>query len=246
MKTLIVLSVLSLCNAFPMPSSFTKCDKRKPDFNECLSEAVRNAIGQLVKPMEKYHLPSFEPFQFASLSPKSGVQGGSSSTVVKFRNYRIYGRTKIDSSKAKMNFEDNTLTLELSHPEIRYEFDYEAKGKMFVLPFDSAGHGTVTLKNPIYTIKFTLEEYVKDNKKYLRVVDSNMTLKPESMTMYFENLFKNKVLNDAFNREMSESWKVIFANFSAGYMDSYAKVYGDVFNNFLEVVPLVDLFEGVQ
>jgi hypothetical protein len=161
-----------------------------------------------------------------------------------------------------MNFEDNTLTLELSHPEIRYEFDYEAKGKMFVLPFDSAGHGTVTLskilpqkfyffklsisENPIYTIKFTLEEYVKDNKKYLRVVDSNMTLKPESMTMYFENLFKNKVLNDAFNREMSESWKVILANFSAGYMDSYAKVYGDVFNNFLEVVPLVDLFEGVQ
>jgi hypothetical protein len=44
-----------------------------------------------------------------------------------------------------MNFEENTLTLELSHPEIRYEFHYEAKGKMFILPFDSAGHGTGTL-----------------------------------------------------------------------------------------------------
>jgi hypothetical protein len=44
-----------------------------------------------------------------------------------------------------MNFEDNTLTVELSHPEIRYELDYEPKGKMFILPYDSAGHGTVTL-----------------------------------------------------------------------------------------------------
>jgi hypothetical protein len=101
-------------------------------------------------------------------------------------------------------------------------------------------------ENPIYTVKFTLEEYLKDDKKYLRVVDSKMTVKPEPMTFYFENLFKNKVLNDAFNQEMTESWKVVLANLSAGYIDSYAKAYGDVFNNFLEVVPLVDLFEGVQ
>ncbi|KAJ3617212.1 hypothetical protein MTP99_007456 [Tenebrio molitor] len=245
MKTLIVLSVLSLCNAFPMPSSFTKCDKRKPDFDACLSEAVRNAISQLVKPMEKYHLPSFEPFEFAGVNLKPGAPSGNSSKM-KFTDYRVYGRTKLNSLKAKMNFEDNTLTLELSHPEIRYEFHYEAKGKMFILPFDSAGHGTGTLKNPIYTVKFTLEEYLKDDKKYLRVVDSKMTVKPESMTFYFENLFKNKVLNDAFNQEMTESWKVVLANLSAGYIDSYAKAYGDVFNNFLEVVPLVDLFEGVQ
>jgi hypothetical protein len=43
-----------------------------------------------------------------------------------------------------MNFEDNTLTVKLSHPELRYEIDYEAKGVMMVLPFDSAGLVTVT------------------------------------------------------------------------------------------------------
>jgi hypothetical protein len=73
-----------------------------------------------------------------------------------------------------------------------------------------------------------------------------MMIKPESMTFYYENLFKDKALNDEFNKEMSGSWKEILANFAAGYMDSYAKGYGDVFNHFLEVVPLVDLFEGVQ
>ncbi|KAJ3617208.1 hypothetical protein MTP99_007453 [Tenebrio molitor] len=186
MKTLIIFSVLSLCNAFPM-----HCD-------ECLSKAVQNTIAQLDKP------------------------GAQTNPNIKLRNYRVYGRIKIDSAKAKMNFEDNTLTVELSHPEIRYELDYEPKGKMFILPYDSAGHGTVTLKNPTYTTKFTLEEYLSDNKKYLRA------------------------LNDAFNREMNENWKLIFAKSTTPYLNSYAQIYGDVFNNFLEVVPLVNLFEGVQ
>ncbi|CAH1383474.1 unnamed protein product [Tenebrio molitor] len=112
-----------------------------------------------------------------------------------------------------MNFGDNTLTLEVSYPEIRYEFDYEAKGRMFLLAFDSAGAGTATLKNVSYIVKFTLEEYLKDNKKYLRVVGSHLEMKPESITFYYENLFKDKALNDAFNREMSESWKEIFDKF---------------------------------
>jgi hypothetical protein len=42
-----------------------------------------------------------------------------------------------------MNFEDNTLTVELSNPELRYEFDYQAKGKMLILPLDAAGLVTV-------------------------------------------------------------------------------------------------------
>jgi hypothetical protein len=42
-----------------------------------------------------------------------------------------------------MNFEDNTLRVELSNPELRYEFDYQAKGKMLILPLDAAGLVTV-------------------------------------------------------------------------------------------------------
>jgi hypothetical protein len=73
-----------------------------------------------------------------------------------------------------------------------------------------------------------------------------MMIKADSISLNYENLFEDKVLNDAFNRELSKNWKLILANFDAIYMDSYAKVYGDVFNNFLQVVPLMDLFAGIQ
>jgi hypothetical protein len=104
---------------------------------------------------------------------------------------------------------------------------------------------TMILENVIYIVKFTLEEYLKDNKKYLRVVGSHLEMKPVSITFYYENLFKDKALNDAFNREMSESWKEIFDKFSPPYQDTFGKGYAHIFNNFLKVVPLEDLFDGV-
>jgi hypothetical protein len=45
-----------------------------------------------------------------------------------------------------MNFYDKTLVIQLTNPEVRYEFDYEAKGKMFLLPIDTSGHATVILR----------------------------------------------------------------------------------------------------
>ncbi|CAH1383467.1 unnamed protein product [Tenebrio molitor] len=51
--------------------NFRKCDQKKSNFNECLSDAIWNAITQLEKPMEKYGLPTLEPFLIKSLDAKS-------------------------------------------------------------------------------------------------------------------------------------------------------------------------------
>jgi hypothetical protein len=38
-----------------------------------------------------------------------------------------------------MNFENKTLTITITNPEVRYELDYEAKGVMFFVPIDTSG-----------------------------------------------------------------------------------------------------------
>jgi hypothetical protein len=42
-----------------------------------------------------------------------------------------------------MNFEDKTLTITITNPEIRYELDYETKGVMFLMPIDTSGSALV-------------------------------------------------------------------------------------------------------
>jgi hypothetical protein len=78
-------------------STFTKCDKRKIDFDDCLSEAIKNAISQLDKPMEEYNLPSFEPFFLPMILIKRVKNGNFDK---KLKNYKISGHTKITDLKA--------------------------------------------------------------------------------------------------------------------------------------------------
>jgi hypothetical protein len=86
------------CCFFAAAPTFQKCDKKKSDFNECLSRAIQNAIVHLDKPLEEYGLPSFEPFLLSSISPRLGRKIDFEHT---FKNYKIFGRTKISSTKAK-------------------------------------------------------------------------------------------------------------------------------------------------
>ncbi|CAH1382505.1 unnamed protein product [Tenebrio molitor] len=81
MKVLTFLGVLCLANCLKLPSTFTKCDKRKFDFNNCLSEAIKNAITQLDRPMDEYSLPSLEPFFAPFLFAKAGENPANSKTT---------------------------------------------------------------------------------------------------------------------------------------------------------------------
>ncbi|CAH1379872.1 unnamed protein product [Tenebrio molitor] len=98
-----------------------------------------------------------------------------------------------------MNFEDKTLTISIINPEVRYQYNYVAKGVMFVLPIDSSGPALVTAQNVTYTLIFTFEEYTRDNENYLLVVDTQLKMAPRAMSRRYDNLFKDKALNDAFS-----------------------------------------------
>jgi hypothetical protein len=50
---------------------------------------------------------------------------------------------KTTISPNRMNFENKTLTITITNPEVRYELDYEAKGVMFLLPIDASGPALV-------------------------------------------------------------------------------------------------------
>jgi hypothetical protein len=42
-----------------------------------------------------------------------------------------------------MDLEEKTLTIAIVNPKIRYDFEYEAKRAMFLLPVDTSGEATV-------------------------------------------------------------------------------------------------------
>jgi hypothetical protein len=118
---------------------------------------------------------------------------------------------------------------------------------MHVSSFDSIKmyFSNVFLGNVTFTFTFTFEEYTKDGENHLLVVDTKLEMAPQSMSAHFENLLRDKDLNDAFSREMSLNWKISFGYFAPIYLDSYAQRCGNIFNTFLEKVPAAELFDGL-
>jgi hypothetical protein len=118
---------------------------------------------------------------------------------------------------------------------------------MHVSSFDSTKmyFSNVFLENVKSTFTFTFEEYTREGQNHLFVLDSKVEMAPQSMSAHFENLLRDKDLNDAFSREMSLHWKISFGYFAPIYLDSYAQSVGNVFNNFLEKVPVAEIFDGL-
>ncbi|CAH1379861.1 hypothetical protein MTP99_003687 [Tenebrio molitor] len=246
MKTLLIFGVFALikfCSSLSLPPSFKKCDKRKADFDECLSVAIQSAISQLDKPLEEYGLPSFEPFLIPNLPPKIGRK---IDFYHRYKNFKIYGRTKIRKTRANMDFHDKTLTLEVLNPEVRYVFEYEAKGKMFLLPIDTSGAGSGTAYNVTYVYTFTFGEYTREDQRYFQVIDTHLVMQPQDMVFHFDNLLEDKELNDGFSRLLSKNWKIVFEEIIQLYVEIYGRMYSDVFNRFLRKVPVTEIFDGLS
>jgi hypothetical protein len=45
-----------------------------------------------------------------------------------------------------MNFEDKAMTMAITNPEVRFEFDYVTKGVMFLMPIDTSGPGLIAAR----------------------------------------------------------------------------------------------------
>jgi hypothetical protein len=58
---------------------------------------------------------------------------------------------KTTISLDRMDLENNTLTISITNPEVRYEYDYVAKGVIFFLPIDTAGRALVTARKYFLT-----------------------------------------------------------------------------------------------
>ncbi|XP_063924976.1 uncharacterized protein LOC135138882 [Zophobas morio] len=244
MKTVLVsiLVFLSVSSASKLPQSFKKCDKQKPDFEQCLGSAIRDAIKQLDKPVPEYGLPNLEP-----LALPQGITIGNATTGVrqKYSNVGIYGHTEITNVKARMDFDKDILNLECSFPEIRHEADYEALGAVLLLPIDSKGKVVVTYKKPIFTLTFNLEKHQKENRQFYKIIKTDFDVKLDKVVFQYTNLFENSVLTDNFNAQMNVKWDSIFSHLKVKYLGLYSKLYGTPFGNLLEKVAISDIFDGI-
>ncbi|KAJ3652905.1 hypothetical protein Zmor_018830 [Zophobas morio] len=238
-----VLSV-TWCTALNLPSSFKKCDLRASDFDQCLSNAIQDAIQHLKEPLLEYGLPQLEPFQ----TPKEVIlEYGNETTGIrqKYSNLKITGFTKIEKTSARFSLERKSLNVNITFTNILYESDYGARGRFIYLPIDVSTTTAINLKRPTLRIVFNLEEYEKENLKYFKARGGSFRMKMKNATFDFKNIFKKGCLNKELNDMMNEKWENILDYFQETFPELWISVFEWMFNNLLEKVPVSELFDGL-
>ncbi|XP_063924953.1 uncharacterized protein LOC135138859 isoform X1 [Zophobas morio] len=236
-----ILATLCNCLQFLEASSFKKCDKRRSDFNQCLSDAIYTNLRLLDKPQKSFGLPSLYDLEFPP-DVITEIGNRTYGLLQKFSKFRFIGLTRPESVTASLDFDPlvSTLRIAATYPQVTVQMEYEAQGTIVLLPLNVATSVDFILNNPTFVFTFKLEEYDK-GATYFRVIESEFDAQPQDFKLHFKQLFTNKRLNEEFNSALSEKGLQTF-HIHKHLQVVFAPHFGSIVNSFLEKVPAAELF----
>ncbi|XP_063924476.1 uncharacterized protein LOC135138434 [Zophobas morio] len=246
MKEFLVLTFTTVlihqCFTLTLPSTFTRCDKRKSDFNQCLSRAIQDVVNQLDKPFDDYCLPSLEHLVLKDLL----VEFGNETTCIrqKYSNFKIHGFTKINTTKAELDFENQVLWLNMTSFKLVFGYEHQIRGRFIVLPIDVSTAAKATLTSPTFKMRYKFKPYLRQNEKYDKVVDSRLIMEAQNITFNYGNLFDNKRLSEDIVAQFNANWEDILQFWQAAFPQVYVNVFEKIFNDFFSRVPVHEIFDG--
>ncbi|KAJ3652900.1 hypothetical protein Zmor_018826 [Zophobas morio] len=239
--TLCLLTLVALGSCLKLPSSFKKCDRKRIDFNQCLSDAIHGALKILDKPLPSYGLPSLYDVTLPEVISFGNRTYG---LLQNYDHLKLIGLSKPTNINAKMDFGPvtSTLTIEASYSQLTYLADCEFQGTIVLLPVNVQTLAEFTFVDPTFTFSFELEEYEKGTTHF-RVINSKLERQIRDFKFDFKQLFSNKILNEEFNNAMDAKGEQIFALFKDIDQAMFSPLFGRMFNAFLEKVPVDELFD---
>jgi hypothetical protein len=227
--------------AAKLPSSFKKCHKSDPHFDDCLVVNIEGAIRSLKNGAPELGLDSFEPLLISSLIIGEG--SGPVNVQQNFKNVKLHGLTGSIVSKHKARLDENILYAESVTPMLRLEADYDMKGRVLLLPIYGEGPCNVTLVNTKINHTLYGEPFERKGRTFLKFVNYTVTLRPDKVQFHFANLFNgDDRLGDEINRVMNDNWDVVFTDVREGYEKSFGLIFKDLANRVFTRVPLKDIF----
>ncbi|XP_063930450.1 protein takeout-like [Zophobas morio] len=241
LTVLICALILTTCHSVEIPSFLKKCDRKNDKFDKCLAAAIEDALARSTNPVKEIALARLEPLEIPLLVFEKG--SGAVAFEQNYQNLKVSGFSRANCSKAEMNFDTNTLTIDCGADLARLDYNYEVNGKLLLLPIVGKGPGFIEMHNLSLHLTFSLEEYEKNGKTHYKVVDNKLILMPQLMKFRMDNLFDgDKILGDNINQVLNDNWSEVFAEVKPNYEEAFGKIFTAIFENVLKKVSKTELF----
>ncbi|BET00191.1 Haemolymph juvenile hormone Hypothetical protein protein (JHBP) [Nesidiocoris tenuis] len=190
---------------FPANLGIQRCNQiPTPQFDQCFTKAVNEAIPQLKDGYPRLGLPPLEPIKIAQT--KSRQDGFE----INLSDYELRGiganlivkRTEFDPKNKILNWYGTVSSLLI-------EGEYTIEGKILTMAVNGGGKFKILAGNISSELKTAFEV------KNIKGVDHMVLTKTEyinrdigSASIFFENIFKgNKAISDSINAVINDNWR---------------------------------------
>ncbi|KAF4524409.1 hypothetical protein B566_EDAN009325 [Ephemera danica] len=229
-----------------LPSGITPCSRNEPDLNACALRNGRLAIPILLKGIPSYGLPPFDPLRISEIridDPSSGRQVALDLTM---RDVDIVGLRDISLDSISIDLSRKQASWSCSIPRVSLFGNYNASGRVLLLPIKGFGKMNITLDDLRLKYKFdyNLAQRGKDGLERINVIDNNLEFEVKQRAyLDLENLFNGeRSLSDNTNVFLNENWREMVQELGPPIAQALSAAVTQIMSNLSKSVPFNDIF----
>ncbi|KAL4705870.1 hypothetical protein ACJJTC_019305 [Scirpophaga incertulas] len=226
---------------YSLPESFRRCRQQDLKLNDCLRQAVPDALRKMREGVPSLSVPRMEPLHVASINIDSGA--GPVVITQDYKNIKLHGLTDSVLTTYKADLKSYRLRTDSLTPKMEFIADYVMKGRILVLPIQGKGVANITMLNLVVKHDLIGEPVTRDGQTYMHIRDYRVKFIPKKVLLHFSNLFNgDKRLGDQMNLFLNQNSDLVFNELKESYERSLSSVFQDVTNKIFDKVPMNRIF----
>lgn len=231
-------------------SDFKFCQRSDEKFNECLKDAIKNALITLRDGNEAIGIPAIDPYYVEyerAVHVPEGSSPGNFNLRSEVRNATLAGMTDdLEVRRVATKFTDKTFQMKIEAfvPQFKLEGKYKLKGQMLILRMNGDGRMRVTQKN-VTGIMSLKGDIVKkeDGLEYINLTSMTLKTTPTTTAYLMENVFNgDEQLSKTINEFMNQHWREVNEMLLPAYFKHFNEKFRQMSNKIFYNVPMDMIF----
>lgn len=220
---------------------FDVCPISVPNYEECVLKSMNKLKPLLQKGIPELKIQPIEPLRITKL--EMGDKSGNLRLHLVLSNLAIHGTGTFEFKEFKLNLAKKELLFKSFHPRMDFDSDYSIGGQILILPIQGKGKSAFNFTDITTTSVSKFEEYKKNGKTFIKVVDIDLTIEPGHSYVHLSNLFNgDKKLGEATNKFLNDNWKDAYYAYKELPERAFSEYFKTVTNQVFSQFPKDELF----
>lgn len=225
-----------------LPSYFPRCHRTDPNLSECLLKAT-----ETVRPFLEKGVPELDiaPLDELRVSEVNLVDGSDAFNFkAKFKNILVKGLNNYKFSKFEFDVPNMQFFTMCHVTNVNVTGDYEADGRVLVIPISGKGPVNVFAKSVDVTFYQKVKLIKKGGQEYIHPTYTNSTVQLKDINADIKGLFNgDDGLSAAFNKVINDNVDILIDDLKPTISRVISKVLNDfIIRKVISAVPYDKLY----